>query len=177
MTIQTSNTTNSQIQIVHVVAIDQNHCIGKDNQLAWHIPADLQHFKNLTAGGVIVMGRKTFDSLGRLLPKRIHHVITRDTNWHYDGVKVAYDLDTAIKNAKADASALGTDKVFIIGGGEIYRQSLPMADILEITHIELDIQGDTFYPDVPDGFKKVWQSDKQTDDKSGTGFYFARYKK
>ena len=167
----------NSIKIVHVVAMDNKRCIGKDNQLAWHIPADLAHFKNLTAGGVIVMGRKTFDSLGRLLPKRIHHVITRDTTWQHDGVTVAHDLDTAIKNAKADASALGMDKVFIIGGGEIYRQSLPMADILEITHVQLDVQGDTFYPALPDEFKKVWQSDKQTDEKSGVEFCFARYNK
>lgn len=165
------------IKIVHVVAMDSKRCIGKNNQLAWHIPADLAHFKNLTTGGVIILGRKTFDSLGRLLPKRIHHVITRETAWQHDGVRVAHDLDTAIKNAKADASALGADKVFIIGGGEIYRQSLPIADVLEITHVQLDVQGDTFYPALPETFKKVWQSAQQTDDASKAKFYFARYQK
>lgn len=167
----------NSIKIVHVVAMDNNHCIGKNNQLAWHIPADLQHFKTLTTEGVIVMGRKTFESLGRLLPKRIHHVITRDASWQHDGVKVAHDLDTAIKNAKTDALAIGADKIFIIGGGEIYRQSLPMADILEITHVDLAIQGDTFYPALPETFTKVWRSEKQFDNNSKIGFYFARYEK
>ena len=141
-------------QIVHVVAKDRQNCIGKDNDLAWHIPADLKHFKEITTRGVIVMGRKTFQSLGRPLPNRTHHVITRDTAWTADGVAVAHDLSTAINNAKADAVRLGKDRIFIIGGGEIYRQSLDMAD-----------------------FKQVWQSEPQIDEKSGIGFTFVRYEK
>ncbi|MBE9578983.1 MULTISPECIES: dihydrofolate reductase [Moraxella] len=165
------------IKIVHVVAKDRQNCIGKDNDLAWHIPADLKHFKEITTGGVIVMGRKTFESLGRPLPNRTHHVITRDTAWTADGVAVAHDLATAINNAKADAVQLGKDRIFIIGGGEIYRQSLSMADVLEITEVDLDVQGDTHYPTVTDDFCEVWRSDRQIDDKSGIGFEFVRYEK
>ena len=143
-------------QIVHVVAKDRQNCIGKDNDLAWHIPADLKHFKEITTGGVIVMGRKTFQSLGRPLPNRTHHVITRDTAWTADGVAVAHDLSTAINNAKADAVRLG---------------------ILEITEVDLDVQGDTHYPTVTDDFKQVWQSEPQIDEKSGIGFTFVRYEK
>lgn len=162
----------NNIKIVHVVAKDRQNCIGKDNDLAWHIPADLKHFKEITTGGVIVMGRKTFESLGRPLPNRTHHVITRDEAWTADGVAVAHDLVTAIDNAKTDAVRLGKDKIFVIGGGEIYRQSLPMADILEITEVDLDVQGDTHYPAISDEFKEVWRSEQQTDDKSGIAFEF-----
>ena len=141
--------------IVHVVACDRKHCIGKHNALGWHLPADLQHFKSLTNEGVIVMGRKTFDSLGRLLPKRIHHVITRSGDWHADGVTVAHDLPSAIANAKADAKRLGKDRIFIIGGGDVYAQSQALADILEVTHVDLDIQGDAFYPAIGASFVEV----------------------
>lgn len=164
-------------KIIHVVAKDRQNCIGKDNDLAWHIPADLKHFKEITTEGVIVMGRKTFESLGRPLPNRSHHVITRDRAWTADGVMVAYDLTTAINNAKDDASKLGKDSIFILGGGEIYRQSLSLADVLQITEVDLDIQGDTYYPNITDDFDEVWRSDKQTDDKSGISFTFVCYKR
>lgn len=160
-----------------MVAKDRQHCIGKNNDLAWHIPADLKHFKEMTTGGVIVMGRKTFWSLGRPLPNRTHHVITRDTAWTADGVAVAHDLAVAIGNAKADAVVLGKDRIFIIGGGEIYRQSLAMADILEITEVDLDVQGDTHYPAITDDFRQVWRSGKQTDNESGISFEFVRYER
>lgn len=167
----------NSIKIVHVVAIDQNHCIGKDNQLIWHIPADLQHFKTLTTGGVIVMGRKTFESLGRPLSNRTHHVITRDTAWRHDGVTVAHSLEQAIHHAKQDAQRLHQDRIFIIGGGEIYRQSMAMADILEITHVDLLTDGDAFYPQIGQNFQKIKQSEKQICEKSGIGFWFASYQK
>ena len=167
----------NNIKIVHVVAKDRQNGIGKDNDLAWYIPADLKHFKEITTGGVIVMGRKTFESLGRPLPNRTHHVITRDAAWTADGVTVAHDLATAINNAKADAVRLGKDKIFIIGGGEIYRQSLPMADILEITEVDLDVQGDTRYPAISDTFKEIWRSEQQTDDKSGIAFEFTTWQR
>lgn len=165
------------MKIVHVVAKDRQNCIGKDNQLAWHIPADLQHFKNITTGGVVVMGRKTFESLGRPLPNRRHHVITRDKSWTHDLVTVAYDLPKAIDNAKADAKRLGKDKIFIIGGGEIYRQSLDMADILEITEVELQVQGDAFYPKIPADFIQTHHSERQIDAKSGIAFRFVTWQK
>lgn len=165
------------IKLVHVVAISQNHCIGKDNALLWHIPADLQHFKNITSGGHIIMGRKTFESLGRLLPKRTHYVITQDKHWKADGVFIFHDIQSAIDTAKINAGNQGQDKVFIIGGGEIYKQTIHQADTLEITHVNILKDGDTFYPDIPDDFKEIWRSDMQIDEKSGLGFYFTRYEK
>lgn len=160
------------IQIVHVVAIDRKHCIGKDNQLAWHIPEDLKHFKAITTGGVVVMGRKTFESLGRPLPNRINWVITRDTAWTADGVKVAHNLECALELASDDCD---NGKLFIIGGGEIYRQSIDIADILEITRVDLDIGGDAFYPAIPSNFRRV-KSEAHVG-KNGVAFCFERYER
>lgn len=170
----TKQTNTKTTQIVHVVAIDRHHCIGKDNGLAWHIPEDLKHFKEITTGGVVVMGRKTFLSIGKPLPNRTNWVVTRDTTWRADGVKVAHSLEQVLELAGDDCT---NGKLFIIGGGEIYRQSIDMADILEITEVDLDIKGDAFYPPIPSNFTEVWRSDKQTDEKSGVGFGFVRYQK
>lgn len=166
-----------KVEIVHVVAFDQNHCIGKDNQLAWHIPADLQHFKAITESGVIVMGRKTFESLGRLLPNRSHHVVTRDKGFYHDHVTVSHSLEDAIACAKADATAHGQAAVYIIGGGEIYSQSLALADRLEITEVDTLIEGDAYYPKLIDGFQKVQESATKTCQTSGLNFRFVTYKK
>ena len=90
------------VEVVHVVAMDKNHCIGKGNALPWHISADLKHFKEITQGGVVVMGRKTLESMGRALPNRVNWVITRDINWQFDGVKVAYSIEDALNAALED---------------------------------------------------------------------------
>lgn len=158
-------------QIVHVVAIDRKHCIGKDNGLAWHIPEDLKHFKAITAEGVVIMGRKTFESIGRPLPNRVNWVITRDTAWTADGIKVAHSLEDALKLASQDSQ---NGKLFIIGGGEIYRQSIELADVLEITRVDLDIQGDAFYPAIPSNFTLI-KSSNHISEKSGTPYRFETY--
>lgn len=90
------------VEVVHVVAMDKNHCIGKGNALPWHISADLKHFKEITQGGVVIMGRKTLESMGRTLPNRVNWVITRDINWYFDGVKVAYSIEDALNAALED---------------------------------------------------------------------------
>lgn len=168
----------NKINIVHVVAIDQNRCIGKDNQLAWHIPADLKHFKTLTTGGIIVMGRKTFESLGRPLPNRTNIVITRDSAYSVpEGVLMFDSLDSGLQHAKTLAANANQDKVFIIGGGQLYEQSLVLADILEITYVDLAIDGDTFYPTLSDEFIKTWHSPNYVDETSGVGFRFERYQR
>ncbi|WFF38186.1 dihydrofolate reductase [Moraxella nasibovis] len=159
-------------QIVHVVAIDRKHCIGKDNQLAWHIPEDLKHFKAITANGVVIMGRKTFESIGKPLPNRINWVITRDKAWRADGVKVAHSLEQALTLASDDCT---DGKLFIIGGGEIYRQSIDIADILEITRVDLDIGGDAFYPAIPSEFTLVKSKPNVSED--GINFVFETHAK
>lgn len=165
------------LEIVHVVAMDQQRCIGKGNDLPWHISADLQHFKAITQGGVVVMGRKTLESMGRTLPKRVNWVITRDSNWLFEGTKVAYSIDEALTQAVADvASSEKPTSLFIIGGGEIFKQTIGIADRLELTHVELDVQGDAHYPEIPADFQKV-ASEQHIDDKTGIAFEFATYRK
>lgn len=165
------------LEIVHVVAMDQKHCIGKANALPWHISADLKHFKEITQGGVVVMGRKTFESMGRALPNRVNWVITRDENWSFDGVKTANSIENALKKAQDDVkNSAKPNSIFIIGGGEIFKQTIHIADRLELTHIEVDVQGDAHYPEIPAEFKKV-STEKHIDDKSGIAFAFVTYQK
>lgn len=165
------------LEVVHVVAMDQQRCIGQGNQLPWHISADLKHFKEITQGGVVIMGRKTLESMGRTLPKRVNWVITRDPNWSFEGTKVAHSIEDALQQAVADVQVSEKpNTLFIIGGGEIFSQTMPIADRLELTHIELDVQGDAYYPAIPAEFKKV-ASEQHVDEKSGIAFEFARYQK
>ena len=124
------------LEVVHVVAMDQQRCIGKGNDLPWHISADLKHFKAITQGGVVIMGRKTLESMGRTLPKRVNWVITRDTSWAFEGTKVAYSIEEALAQAVADVQASEKpDSIFIIGGGEIFKQTIDIADRLELTQL------------------------------------------
>ena len=165
------------LEVVHVVAMDQKHCIGKGNDLPWHISADLKHFKEITQGGVVVMGRKTLESMGRTLPKRVNWIITRDTNWSFEGTKIAHSIEDALAQAVEDVKASEKpETVFIIGGGEIFKQTIAIADRLELTHVDLDVQGDAHYPEIPNNFMKV-ASEKHIDDKTGIAFEFATYRK
>ncbi|RZM29544.1 MAG: dihydrofolate reductase, partial [Pedobacter sp.] len=102
-----------------VVAIAENNAIGKDNQLLWHLPRDLKHFKTITSGHTVIMGRKTFDSVGKPLPNRRNIVITRNTELSIDGVEVVNDLKSALRLCAAE------EEVFIVGGAEIYKQAMP----------------------------------------------------
>ncbi len=165
------------LEVVHVVAMDQQRCIGKGNDLPWHISADLKHFKAITQGGVVVMGRKTLESMGRALPNRVNWVITRDPHWSFAGTQVAHSIEDALMLAVKDVQASEQpNTIFIIGGGEIFSQTLDLADRLELTHVELDVQGDAHYPALPSDFKKI-ASTQHVDEKTGIAFEFATYKK
>lgn len=165
------------LEIVHVVAMDSQQCIGKNNELPWHISEDLKHFKKITQGGVVIMGRKTLESMGRTLPKRVNWVITRDSNWDFKGTKIAYSIEEALTQAIPDVKeSEKPNSIFIIGGGEIFTQTLDIADRLEITHVHLDVKGDAFYPIIPSDFKKTTSS-LHVDENSNTEFEFATYKK
>ena len=142
------------MKIALVVAVSQNNVIGRNNQLPWHLPEDLQYFKSVTMGKPILMGRKTFDSIGRPLPGRKNIVITRDLEWDAEGVEVVYSVDDALA-AGADACAVAnSDEIMIIGGAQIYRDCLPIADRLYLTRVEAEIEGDAFFPDID---TKQWQ--------------------
>ncbi|HYJ29430.1 MAG TPA: dihydrofolate reductase [Allosphingosinicella sp.] len=120
-----------------VVAMAENGVIGRDGKLPWHIPEDLKRFKALTMGTSMVMGRKTFDSLGRLLPGRQHIVLTRDPHWAAEGVEVAQDVPQALALARES-------HISVIGGAEVIRQFGTVADRLELTEVHAAIEGDTF---------------------------------
>ncbi len=164
------------IEVVHVVAMDKNNCIGKGNALPWHISADLKHFKAITQGGVVIMGRKTLESMGRALPNRVNWVITRDPSWQYEGVKVAHSIEEALDGALTDVQQAEKSSLFIIGGGEIFNQTLAIADRLELTHVDLDVRGDAHYPKLSEDFYKV-NSEHYTDEKTDIAFEFASYQK
>jgi dihydrofolate reductase len=125
-----------------IAAMAKNRIIGLNGKMPWHCPEDLQHFKSLTLGKTIIMGRKTFDSLGRLLPQRKHIVLSRQTNWQHEGVTVVANLLDAIALCKAD-----NQEAFVIGGGQVYQQALVLADTLQLTFIDLEVAGDTVFPE------------------------------
>ena len=126
-------------EIVLVVARARNGVIGKDGKLPWHIPADLKHFKRVTAGTPMIMGRRTFESLPGLLPGRRHIVLTRDSGWAAEGAEVAHQVDSALALA-------GEGRVSIIGGAEIFALFEPRAGAVELTEVALDAEGDTRMP-------------------------------
>jgi dihydrofolate reductase len=127
--------------LVGIVAMTGDRVIGRDGTLPWHLPDDLAFFKNTTSGHAMVMGRKTFDSIGRPLPKRQNIVLTRDTSWQHAGVDVIHDPAEL-----TDLIRMPGD-VFIIGGAEIYQAFLPFLDALLITHVHQDYAGDTRFPE------------------------------
>ncbi len=127
-----------------IVAAADNGVIGHQGQLPWHLPADLKHFKALTLGHPVVMGRRTYDSIGRALPGRANLVVTRQADWAAPGCETAPTVAAAL----ARAAALGTE-VFVIGGGEIYRETLPMADVVYLTEVHTEAVGDAFFPALP----------------------------
>jgi dihydrofolate reductase len=135
-----------------IVACARHGVIGRNNELPWHLPEDLAHFKQTTLGKPVIMGRKTFDSivarLGKPLPGRRNIVITRNRQWHYTGAEVTHNLENAI-----DLCAFEPE-IFIIGGAELYRLAMPLADRLIVTEIALDTDGDAHFPAID---PEVWQ--------------------
>ncbi len=144
-----------------VVAMSRNRVIGRDNGLPWRLPEDLKRFKAITLGKPILMGRKTFDSIGKPLPGRRNIVLTRDRTWSAEGVEVVGSLDEAIERAN------GATELAVIGGAEIYRLVLPFAARIELTRVEADITGDTLFPDLdPATWKEVPAGAHPTDERN-----------
>ncbi|WP_294250503.1 dihydrofolate reductase, partial [uncultured Chryseobacterium sp.] len=121
-----------------VVALGQNNEIGFENQLLWHLPKDLKHFKEITSGHPVIMGRKTYESIGKPLPNRTNIVVSRKTDWFEEGVLIVGSIKEAVKFAKKI-----DEEIFIIGGGKIYEQTMDSADRLEVTRVMADLNGDT----------------------------------
>lgn len=134
-----------------VVAVAENGVIGRDNGLPWRLPGDLKRFKSITMGKPIIMGRKTFDSIGRPLPGRTNIVLTRDRTFSDAGVRPAYDLAEAIKIAEACSDTQGASEIMIIGGAGIYELALAAASRIYLTEVHMEAAGDTYFPDLDRG--------------------------
>ena len=129
-----------------IAALAQNRVIGRDNQLPWHLPADLKHFKALTLGKPIIMGRKTWDSLGRPLPGRLNLVVSRQPDLQLQGAEVFPSLEAALQRAEAWAREEDAEELMLIGGAQLYELGLPLAERLYLTRVGLEPQGDAWFP-------------------------------
>lgn len=158
-----------------IVATSLNHAIGKDNQLLWHLPADLKFFKTTTMGCPVVMGRKTFQSIGRTLPGRKNVIITRDKNFNSNNqfdITVVSSLDEALVKLHSD------NEVFIIGGGEIYKQSIDLVDNIYLTLVNTVIDADVYFPEVDSTqFQLVWEEKHVADEKNKLDYTFQKFEK
>lgn len=136
-----------------IVAHDKNRVIGYENQMPWHLPGDLKYFKETTMGKPMIMGRKTFESIGKPLPGRRNIVITRNKDYAQEGIEVATSFEEALKLAGE------VEEVMIIGGAQIFQMALPIADRLYITHIDYEFKGDTYFPEYGEEWKVVSKSE------------------
>lgn len=137
------------MQIVHVVAVADNGVIGRDGGLPWHLSDDLKHFKACTMGKPMIMGRKTFDSIGRPLPGRTSIVVTRDPDYKANGTTVVQSIEDGLSLGRSVARTSGASEIAIVGGADIYRQTMSICDRIELTRIHLSPYGDVTYPDLP----------------------------
>lgn len=163
--------TIAQMTVTAVVAISENHVIGKDNKLLWYLPNDLKHFKNITSGHTIIMGRKTYDSVGKPLPRRRNIIITRQAIT-IEGCEVVNSIEAAL------ALCADEDEVFIVGGAEIYRQAMNLTDRIYLTIVHQQFEGDSFFPEIN---KSVWhevsREDYEPDEKNLLPYSFVTYEK
>ena len=168
----------NSLPLVLVAAVARNRVIGGDNRLLWRLPGDLRRFKALTLGKPLVMGRKTFLSIGRPLPGRETIVVTRDPGLRADGVLVAQDLEAALALAEARAEAMGAEAIVIAGGGELYAQTIDRADRLAVTEVALAPEGDALFPPIdPAAWREVRREPGVRGPKDEADFCFVDYER
>ena len=183
----------ANVEVAQIAAISRNRCIGRGNDLPWHISADLQHFKAMTTEqtdnavkGIVIMGRKTFESMGsKPLPKRVSFIITRQSDYaerkgllDKDNAHVVHNLDDALTQAAQLAKDIAIETIWVIGGEQVFSDALGFTDRIELTHVATDItDGDAFYPELPSYFKIADESEQMHDEKSGLDFKFVTYKR
>jgi len=156
-----------------IVATAENNVIGKANTMPWHLPADLAYFKKTTLGKPIIMGRKTFESIGRPLPNRQNIVVTRDVSYQAEGIDIVDSIEKALSLVSE------AEEVMVIGGGTVYQSCLAQADRLYITHIHAKIEGDTYFPDYDreNDWKKVCCESYQADERNAYNMDFCVYQR
>lgn len=141
------NTFESLVPVAMIVAMAKNRIIGVNGKLPWYLPEDLKFFKRMTQAKPLVMGRKTYASIGKPLPNRLNIVVTRDTSFQAAGTRVCHDLSAALELADQQATIEAAEEIMVMGGGEIYRQALPFAQRLYITEVDIDVDGDAAFPE------------------------------
>lgn len=158
-----------------IVAVSENGVIGKDNQLLWRLSADLKYFKNLTSKHAVIMGRKTYESIGKPLPNRTNIVISSNTSFKAEGIEIVNSLEKAIEKAQ---KLHPNNEIFIIGGGSIYKQALSIANKVYYTEVKTNIEGDTFFPKLD---SEIWQeisrTSHQADEKNEFDYAFVIYQR
>lgn len=159
------------MKISFVVAKSRNNVIGKDNKLPWQLPADLAHFKKITMGKPIIMGRKTFDSIGNPLPGRRNIIVSRDNSLQVEGCDVFHSVDDALDAVKTEV------EVMIIGGANLFAQTLTHANRIYLTLIDADFEGDTFFPELNDEWKLVAEEKCLPDEKNRYPYKFLLYQR
>ncbi|MEY2894343.1 MAG: Dihydrofolate reductase [Bacteroidota bacterium] len=155
-----------------LVAFDENRVIGKNNTLIWHLPADLKRFKALTTGHVIIMGRKTFESIGKPLPNRTSIVISRQADLQIEGAIITHSVEEAILKAKS----ITREDIYIVGGAEIYALSLPLADQILVTQLHDIFDGDAYFPEIPADIFEITEKERGiTDEKNAYQYSYLTY--
>lgn len=155
-----------------IAAVGRNRALGKDNDLIWHLPADLRRFKSLTRGHHVIMGRKTFESLGKPLPKRTNVIVSRNPDYRAEGCIVVNSLEKALEIAQSDPNP------FILGGAEIYRQALSFADHMDLTFVHEEFEADAFFPEFDsEEWELMGREDFNKDDENPFDYSFVQYKK
>lgn len=166
------------MKVALIAAFAQNLVVGINNSLPWHLPEDLKYFKRTTSGKAIIMGRKTYESIGRPLPNRTNIVVSRNATFSAEGVVVVASLEAAIKHAEDVNTINGVDEVMIIGGAAIYEASLPLADRLYLTHVHANVEGDAYFPNVDfSQWLEVARDDFQKDESNPYDYSFVVYDK
>lgn len=162
---QTSNAIDPRLELI--VAMDPDRVIGRDNQLPWHLPDDLRYFKRTTTGHTVLMGRRTYESIGRPLPNRRNLVLSRQPGWAAQGIEVFADLDSAL-------DAAGPDRIFIIGGADLFRVALPRTAVLHMTRVHDRFPGDVFFPPLGEGWNVAWEEPHAADERHASAFTIQR---
>ena len=154
------------MRISLIVAMAKNRVIGKDNQMPWHLPADFAYFKKVTLGHPVIMGRKTFESIGRALPGRHNIVVSRNPAFHADGIDVVPSLNEALNKCE-------NDEVFVIGGATLYAEAIPLVSRIFLTEVDASPDGETFFPDLdPDQWRETSRERREADDKNAHSVSF-----
>ena len=155
-----------------VIAFGENRGLGFDNKLPWNLPDDLKRFKEITSGHTVIMGRKTYDSIGRLLPNRKNIIITRDTSYKVEGATIVHSIEDAVKECA------GEEETFVIGGGEILKLALPYVNRMYLTHVEANVPADSFFPEFnPSEWKITSEEFHSKDEEHAYNFTFKVYER